>query len=388
MSTSEVNSEYELNRPKSMKLRNSLNIFFMMRRENFLRGILIMQSLSNVHHSVNKMLRPRVLDLACGKGGDLRKWKIANVDSVVMADVADVSLTQAKERYDEMAQRERSGLFPAEFVHADCCKDNLKSMIKSKPEFDLVSCQFALHYSFIDEHSARTFLRNATETLRPGGYYIGTLPDAERIVWAVRENDGEFKNAVCSVRYDNKEEMERPPLFGAKFHFTLDSQVNCPEFLAYFPLVKKLLEELDMELVFVRKFPEALQHWKTTGGGLLTRMQALEPYPPRNGAKLSAEDAESCLAIIIKNRLHSVLLPNFDAEHSLFQGTLSKSEWEAFCMYLVFAFRKKGAAEEPTSSKPENEREEPPIKKRSEETDARDGLPIKRRLSEEAESSS
>ncbi|KIH48891.1 hypothetical protein ANCDUO_21037 [Ancylostoma duodenale] len=59
---------------------------------------------------------------------------------------------------------------------------NLKSLMKSHPEFDLVSCQFALHYSFIDEQSARTFLRNATETLRPGGFLIGTLPDAERIV--------------------------------------------------------------------------------------------------------------------------------------------------------------------------------------------------------------
>ncbi|KAK6046279.1 hypothetical protein COOONC_16216 [Cooperia oncophora] len=61
-------------------------------------------------------------------------------------------------------------------------KENLKARISGPPEFDLVSCQFALHYSFIDEESARTFLRNATETLRPGGLLIGTLPDAERIV--------------------------------------------------------------------------------------------------------------------------------------------------------------------------------------------------------------
>ncbi|KAK6053635.1 hypothetical protein COOONC_08862, partial [Cooperia oncophora] len=57
--------------------------------------------------------------------------------------------------------------------------------------------------------------------------------------WSVRENDGEFRNEVCSVRYDNKEQLAQPPLFGAMFHFTLDSQVNCPEFLAYFPLVEQ-----------------------------------------------------------------------------------------------------------------------------------------------------
>lgn len=46
--------------------------------------------------------------------------------------------------------------------------------------------------------------------------------------------------------------------------------LKCNSVLRFF----SLLEELDMELVFVRKFPEALQHWKSTGAGLLTRMQA------------------------------------------------------------------------------------------------------------------
>ncbi|VDO83258.1 unnamed protein product [Heligmosomoides polygyrus] len=63
--------------------------------------------------------------------------------------------------------------------------------------------------------------------------------DLYTVLWSVRENDGEFSNEVCSLRYENKDELEKPPLFGAMFHFTLDSQVNCPEFLAYFPLVKQ-----------------------------------------------------------------------------------------------------------------------------------------------------
>ena len=59
--------------------------------------------------------------------------------------------------------------------------------------------------------------------------------------WAARQQAGTFSNAVCKVRYDEQDELSYPPLFGAMFHFELDSQVNCPEFLAYFPLLVKLV---------------------------------------------------------------------------------------------------------------------------------------------------
>ncbi|XGW19097.1 hypothetical protein V3C99_003146 [Haemonchus contortus] len=354
MSSETVAHHYNAVQQQGLVGRAQSRIYYLRNLNNFMKSELINESLQLLRQeSVNKLFRPRILDLACGKGGDLRKWKIANVDSVVMADVAQVSLDQARERYSEMARTERNGLFPVDFVHADCCKENLKEKIPGSAEFDLVSCQFALHYSFIDEESARTFLRNATENLREGGFLIGTLPDAERIVWSVRENEGEFHNDVCSIRYDNKEELAQPPLFGAMFHFTLDCQVNCPEFLAYFPLVKHLLEEQGMELVFVRRFPEALQHWRTTGTGLMSRMQALEPYPAKDGAKLSAEQSEYEVA--------KEFLGTFAPNESPQIGTLSKSEWEAFCMYLVFAFRKRegskrqndqehSAAQQPRSS--------------------------------------
>jgi len=49
-------------------------------------------------------------------------------------------------------------------------------------QFDLCSCQFAIHYAFESEESARRLLKNAVESLRPGGYLIGTMPDADRIM--------------------------------------------------------------------------------------------------------------------------------------------------------------------------------------------------------------
>ncbi|VDK64451.1 unnamed protein product [Anisakis simplex] len=33
----------------------------------------------------------------------------------------------------------------------------------------------------------------------------------------------------------------KPPIFGAKFHFSLDTQVNCPEYLVHFPVLERLV---------------------------------------------------------------------------------------------------------------------------------------------------
>lgn len=49
-------------------------------------------------------------------------------------------------------------------------------------QFDLVSCQFSFHYCFESYQQANQMLVNATENLVSGGYFIGTLPNADRIV--------------------------------------------------------------------------------------------------------------------------------------------------------------------------------------------------------------
>jgi mRNA (guanine-N7-)-methyltransferase len=49
-------------------------------------------------------------------------------------------------------------------------------------QIDLVSCQFAFHYSFESLAQAECMLKNASESLRSGGYFIGTIPNANELV--------------------------------------------------------------------------------------------------------------------------------------------------------------------------------------------------------------
>lgn len=52
----------------------------------------------------------------------------------------------------------------------------------SEMQLDLTSCQFAFHYAFESYKQAETMIKNACEKLRPGGYFIGTTPDANELV--------------------------------------------------------------------------------------------------------------------------------------------------------------------------------------------------------------
>ena len=82
--------------------------------------------------------------------------------------------------------------FPSIFVVADAGdphmtidkvfnEDQLRD-IRQPVVFDIVSCQFAMHYMFENETKLRTFLKNVSCKLEPGGFFIGTTIDADRVV--------------------------------------------------------------------------------------------------------------------------------------------------------------------------------------------------------------
>ena len=90
-------------------------------------------------------------------------------------------------------------------------------------EFDLVSCQFAFHYCFESLPQAECMLRNASENLRKGGFFIGTTPDAHDIMARLQagETGNSFGNSVFSVSFNEENVEKQQPLFGAEYNFHL-----------------------------------------------------------------------------------------------------------------------------------------------------------------------
>lgn len=62
-----------------------------------------------------------VLDLCCGKGGDLLKWMVGNVRHLICADIAWKSVEQCESRYKDISNRSHR-IFSCEFITADCTR--------------------------------------------------------------------------------------------------------------------------------------------------------------------------------------------------------------------------------------------------------------------------
>lgn len=157
----------------------------------------------------------KVLDMGCGKGGDMTKWAKAKVRELIgvgtfagiscpsylnlvvrCVDIAAVSVDQARSRWESL----RPPKYAASFAALDCYTQPLSrafgpdklgidpaydynndSQLSGEP-FDVVSMQFCMHYAFETVEKARCMLDNVSRYLRRGGVFIGTIPNAELLL--------------------------------------------------------------------------------------------------------------------------------------------------------------------------------------------------------------
>jgi hypothetical protein len=148
----------------------------------------------------------KLLDLACGKAGDLYKWSENRVDVVVGIDINGNNIYDVRDgacvRYNDFRKKmetfEGAHIPKVRFLNGDVSK-NIKNgtavldderSIESRDQiwreignnyFDIVSIQFAIHYLFENIEKLNGLLLNISDNIKSGGLVIGCCFDGSNI---------------------------------------------------------------------------------------------------------------------------------------------------------------------------------------------------------------
>ncbi|KAF8448023.1 mRNA capping enzyme-domain-containing protein [Boletus edulis BED1] len=246
--------------------------------------------------------RGKVLDLGCGKGGDFTKWAKARVKELVCADIADVSITQARERWQTMP----TPRFDAAFAAIDCYTEPLSKAFPPErlaQPFDVVSMQFCMHYAFESSQKARCMLRNVSQHLRKGGVFLDNAALRERLdALPPSATDHSFGNAVYRIRFEDRQSR---PLFGHRYYFFLkDAVEDVPEYIVDWDNFVGLAADYSLYPIFKEEFHQ-----------IFTEHSEQEEF---------------------KELLVRMKVVNANGE-----SAMDEEQWEAANIYIGFAFEKR-----------------------------------------------
>lgn len=187
----------------------------------------------------------QVLDVGCGCGGDLLKWKAAGA-RVDMCDPDPDSLVEARRRAEGLKYRVR-------FFEGD---------IRSCPQkqYDVVCFNFSLHYIFQDRDTFIQSIKAIRQRLRRGGVLIGCIPDARSILDALPFRDplGNTFEPRGRTGFGDFGEQVEVRLVDTPFY----SQGARPEPLAYPDALTSHLEQKGI----------MLEHWERFDGEPLQQL--------------------------------------------------------------------------------------------------------------------
>ena len=125
-----------------------------------------------------------ILDMGFGRGGDLPKYKQLNASSIVGIDPDESSLNESIERAKNL---DMSDVLTIRHGSTD-------QIYHPTEKYDAIVSNFAFHYFFEHEKYLKGVLETFKKVLRPGGKFIGIVPDAIKVLNATTRNGGRYED--------------------------------------------------------------------------------------------------------------------------------------------------------------------------------------------------
>ena len=309
---------------------------------NWIKSILIETASSFVKAERSKPQPLAVLDLCCGRGGDLPKWRHHQPRFLMMVDSCIEAVGEAAARYSIMSgmstkvAKGHEG-YPgvkAMFLVHDCFSSSLSALIDEQKKhlgsggkdlgapicggFDIVSCQFSMHYAFCSEEKVRGFLSNVSNALVRGGIFVGTtVHDAvllrrrdaarnaavpnEALRTGQKPSTIEFGNSVYRATFRDVEATTSHGVVGEAYKIRVEESVDdAEEYVVPWKQFVHLCEkEYHLTLVESGNFTDIAERYENSEVGQRLRMIIAGTKRERDGSgevdriSLSDDEAEA-----------------------------------------------------------------------------------------------
>lgn len=192
------------------------------------------------------------LDLGCGHGGDLQKWKYAQgLQRLLAVDLSERSLESCRRRHQEDLRRRKDCTFGVSTALLDFTQPSWSTQVRwtsGKEEeekeslsdaltehgFRFIACHFAMHYACRDQNALDAFLQGIDDALGTDRHarFVHVSPDHD-VIWKrmmAAGRRGEFGNSLYRISFDPNAVW--PERLGSRYTFTLlDAIDECPEWL-------------------------------------------------------------------------------------------------------------------------------------------------------------
>lgn len=124
----------------------------------------------------------KLLDLGAGRGGDIIKYTAVGAKVIVAVEKDSHGLTTFQTRLKDIDWDVKYVLICGDMTQNFQESDN-PDVQKwcTEPMFDIISCQFAMHYAFASKTTLSGFIYNINQTLKVGGVFIGTILDGASV---------------------------------------------------------------------------------------------------------------------------------------------------------------------------------------------------------------
>lgn len=204
----------------------------------------------------------RVLDIGCGRGGDVHKLSRLGVRLYVGVDLVAERIDEAKRRIAQLGGGGGGGdsktvfrVFPADFLDPRTWPD--QEMRSAAAQYDVVAMHFCLHYFLRSAEDVDAWMAHVARWLAPGGRWVVTCVDSARLWALVGSGKPWTANRLASAHLLPAGQQDGRWL---KYHFRLPGSVDADEAFVDVPWVSGIAARHGLRLYHQAPLSAVHQH--------------------------------------------------------------------------------------------------------------------------------